>query len=116
MKLGEWGEVLIADYLEEKGYHIVARNWHSRYGEIDIIAENDQFILFVEVKTRKNARFSQPYEAVDGRKQEKIRITVESYLMKHPSPLQPRLDVASVIAPQGVNTQNPEITYLEQAF
>lgn len=116
MKLGEWGEVITAQYLEEKGFSVVARNWHSRYGEIDIVAENEEYILFVEVKTRKNARFSQPYEAVDWRKQEKIRSTVECYLQQHPSLLQPRLDVASVIAPQGIVTKNPQITYLEQAF
>ncbi len=116
MKLGDWGEEVVVAYLEERGFSLVARNWHSRYGEIDIVAENQEFILFVEVKTRKNARFSQPYEAVDWRKQEKIRTTVELYLQEHPSPLQPRLDVASVIAPQGVATKQPQITYLEQAF
>lgn len=116
MKLGDWGEQIIAEYLEEKGFSLVARNWHSRYGEIDIVAENQEWILFVEVKTRKNARFSQPYEAVDWRKQEKIRLTVELYLQENPTVLQPRLDVASVIAPQGIATKIPEITYLEQAF
>lgn len=116
MKLGEWGEQLIAQKLEAEGFEIVERNWHSRYGEVDIIAKNHEFLLFVEVKTRKNARFAQPYESVDLRKQEKIRKTVELYLAKFPSPLQPRLDVASVVAAQGVDTLHPEITYLPQAF
>lgn len=116
MKLGDWGEELIVGYLAEKGFRLVERNWHSRYGEIDIIAENGELLLFVEVKTRKSGKFSQPYEAVDYRKQQKIRTTVETYLMKHPSSLQPRLDVASVVAPQGILSKHPEITYLEQAF
>lgn len=116
MSLGDWGEELIAQRLVAEGFTIVARNWHSRYGEVDIVAENQEFILFVEVKTRKNNRFSQPYEAVDGRKQEKIRRTVETYLQKFPTHLQPRLDVASVVAPQGEKTLSPEVVYLPQAF
>ncbi len=116
MKLGEWGENLTAEKLSEKGFTIIERNWHSRYGEIDIIAQNEEFILFVEVKTRKSADFAQPYESVDYRKQEKIRKTVETYLQQNPSPLQPRLDVASIVAPQGIHSINPEFTYLPQAF
>lgn len=116
MKLGEWGEQLIATLLETWGFEIVERNWHSRYGEVDIIARNQEFLVFVEVKTRKNTNFAQPYESVDYRKQEKIRKTVELYLVEFPSNLQPRLDVASVVAAQGIHTQNPDITYLPQAF
>lgn len=116
MKLGQWGEDYVAQVLENWGYTILERNWHSRYGEVDIIAQNQEFILFVEVKTRKSARYAQPYESVDQRKQAKILKTVESYLQAHPSPLQPRLDVASLVAPQGVETAQPQLTYLPQAF
>ena len=52
-KLGDRGEDYTARYLEKQGFHIVERNWHSRYGEIDIIAENEEYLLFVEVKTRR---------------------------------------------------------------
>ena len=52
-KLGDRGEDYTARYLEKQGFHIVERNWHSRYGEIDIIAENEKYLLFVEVKTRR---------------------------------------------------------------
>ncbi len=114
--LGQWGEDVTALFLENSGFQILCRNWHSRYGEIDIVAQNQEFILFVEVKTRKTAKFSQPYESVDLRKQEKIRKTVELYLQQNPNPRQPRLDVSSIIAPQGIETKSPEITYLPQAF
>lgn len=116
MKLGDWGEEYTANYLIQQGFVIVERNWHCRYGEIDIIAENDMLLLFVEVKTRTNTRFAQPYEAVDYRKQKKIRSTVETYLLANPTNRQPRVDVASIVAPQGVMTQNPEITYLVQVL
>ncbi|MFI3252795.1 MAG: YraN family protein [Eubacteriales bacterium] len=116
MKLGEWGENLTAEKLSAWGYVIIARNWHCRFGEIDIIAQNEEYILFVEVKTRKSANFAQPYESVDYRKQEKIRKTVETYLQQNPSPLQPRLDVASIVAAKGIHSENPEFTYLPQAF
>ena len=53
-KLGDRGEDYTARYLEKQGFHIVERNWHSRYGEIDIIAENEEYLLFVEVKSRQH--------------------------------------------------------------
>ncbi len=52
-RLGDRGEDYTARFLQKQGYTITGRNWHSRYGEIDIIAENGEYLLFVEVKTRK---------------------------------------------------------------
>ena len=71
-KMGDKGEDLTAKYLRERGFIITKRNFHSRYGEIDIIAENAQYILFVEVKTRKNNAFVSGFSAVDIHKRRKI--------------------------------------------
>ena len=70
--LGKAGEDCAANYLESCGYKIIARNYRIRTAEIDIIAEKDGVIVFVEVKTRSNVRHGLPAEAVNFRKQKKI--------------------------------------------
>ena len=67
-KLGPWGEALAAAFLRRRGYHIVATNYRSRYGEIDIIAENAEYLVFAEVKLRRTAHFGAAREFVDLRK------------------------------------------------
>lgn len=114
--LGRWGESLVADYLRRNGYEVVAAGWRCRFGEIDLIARNRSFLIFVEVKLRKNASFAQAREFVDQRKQQKLVTTAQLYLAQHPTELQPRFDVAEVYAPQGTDTEHPEIIYLENAF
>ena len=78
--LGRWGEGVAAEYLRRKRYTIAAANYRCRFGEIDLIAENRKYLLFVEVKLRKNARFAEAMEFVDAKKQERIRQTAELYL------------------------------------
>lgn len=114
--LGRWGESLVADYLRRNGYEVVAAGWRCRFGEIDLIARNRSFLIFAEVKLRKNASFAQAREFVDQRKQQKLVATAQLYLAQHPTELQPRFDVAEVYAPQGTDTEHPEIIYLENAF
>lgn len=114
--LGQWGEQLVAKYLQKQGWIVVARNFRCRMGELDIVAKNEQYIIFVEVKLRKNDRFGSACEAVTPAKQHKLRIAAELYLAVHPTLLQPRFDVAEVYAPQGLSTENPDIYYIENAF
>lgn len=114
--LGRWGEARVAEYLQKRGYTMVAAGWRCRFGEADLIARDRRYLAFVEVKLRKNAAFAQAREFVDARKQEKLRITAQAYLAEHPTRLQPRFDVAEVYAPQGMDTLNPEIYYWENAF
>lgn len=114
--LGKWGEQLIANHLRQKGWQIRETNFRCRLGEIDLIAENRNYLAFVEVKLRKDNRFGHASEAVSISKQQKIRATAELYLAEHPTKLQPRFDVAEVYAPQGMNTINPNIIYYENAF
>ena len=115
--LGRWGEALVADWLRERGWRVIAAGWHCRFGEIDLIAENGKYLIFTEVKLRKSTAFALAREAVDRRKQEKLRTTAQMYLALHPQPgLQPRFDVAEVYAPRGMETPNPEFRYWENAF
>ena len=114
--LGRWGEALAAEELRRRGYQVVAAGWRCRYGEIDLIAENDRFISFTEVKLRRDAAFAQAREFVDRRKQERLRTSAQMYLSQHPTRLQPRFDVVEIYAPQGMDTQKPVLNFLENAF
>ncbi|MBO5129727.1 MAG: YraN family protein [Oscillospiraceae bacterium] len=113
---GAWGEALAAEYLRKKHYKIVAAGYHCRFGEIDLIVQDRKFLVFVEVKLRKSAKFAQALEYVDRRKQDKIRITASMYLSQNPTALQPRFDVIEIYAPEGTVTKRPEIYHLEDAF
>ena len=114
--LGMWGEGRVAEYLRKQGWNIVAANYRSRFGEIDLIAENGTFLAFVEVKLRKSSRFAEARAFVTTEKQRKLRLTAELFLAEYKTGLQPRFDVAEVYAPQGRNTREPTIQYIENAF
>lgn len=114
--LGRWGEALVADELRRRGFLLLASGYQSRFGEIDLIGANDKYIIFTEVKLRKDETFAPGRVFVDRKKQERLRTTAEQYLAQHPTELQPRFDVAEVYAPQGMETRNPRIVYFENAF
>ena len=114
--IGAWGEALAAEYLRKKRYKLVAAGYHSRFGEIDLIVRNKQYLVFVEVKLRKTGDFAAAREYVNGAKQNRLRTTAAMYLSQNPTTLQPRFDVVEIYAPQGTMTKEPEITHLEDAF
>lgn len=113
---GAWGEALAADYLRHKRYTLLAHSYRCRFGEIDLIARKGRYLVFVEVKTRANADFAAAREYVDARKQSRIRTTASVYLAEYPTELQPRFDVIEIYAPEGPDTEKPEIHHLEDAF
>lgn len=113
---GAWGEALAAEYLRKKHYKTVAAGYRSRFGEIDLIVANRKYLVFVEVKLRKDGNFASGRDYVDRRKQDKIRVTASMYLSQNPTPLQPRFDVIEIYAPEGAATPHPEITHMEDAF
>ena len=113
---GAWGEALAAEYLRKRGYQLVASGYRCRFGEIDLIVKDRKYLVFVEVKLRKSARFAQALEYVDGRKQDRLRTTASIYLSENPTSLQPRFDVVEIYAPEGIQTAHPEIHHLEDAF
>jgi putative endonuclease len=114
--LGAWGEALAAEYLRKKRYEIVACGWRCKFGEIDLIVKNRKYLAFVEVKLRKSDRFASAMEYVDRRKQDRLRLTASLYLSRNETVLQPRFDVIEIYAPDGMDTANPEIIHLEDAF
>lgn len=79
-ELGNFGENYVSNYLKNLGFIIIDRNYHTKYGEIDIIASKDGKIHFVEVKTRKSLLFGTPEEAYSLKKQDRIIKTALSYL------------------------------------
>ena len=116
-KYGDFGEEYTAKYLKKSGYKILERNYHSRFGEIDIIASKKGVIAFVEVKTRGENAIYAPREAVDFYKQQKCIKTAEYYLINNPSELQPRFDVSEIIVTE--NAEKTEVkthNYIENAF
>ena len=113
---GAWGEKLAAKYLRKKRYKLITANYKSRFGEIDLIVSNKEYLVFVEVKLRKSSGFARAAEFVDFRKQNRLRLTAEYYLASYPTELQPRFDVIEIYAPDGVQTKNPEIYHWEDAF
>lgn len=116
-KMGKSGEDRVAAFLRSKGYKIVNRNYQCRFGEIDIIAERREYIVFVEVKTRKAGSLVSGEEAVNFKKQERIILTAEDYISKTLCELQPRFDVAVVTVtkkPDGSDIYN--LNYITNAF
>lgn len=113
--IGRLGEDYIAEYLSRRGYIIKERNFYKRSGEIDLIAQKNGILAFVEVKTRKSGSFSAPADAVTKAKQLKIIRTAASYLQEHQTDLQPRFDVAEVFFEPRV-LKPVSIRYIENAF
>lgn len=99
---GREGEQAAADYLTAQGWRVVARNWHCRGGELDLVATKDGLIAFVEVKTRRANAMVSPLQSVNYRKQQRVVLAASLYLTTHHiQNLQPRFDVAAVTACDG---------------
>ena len=113
-KTGNFGEEIAAAHLAQHGFTCLQYNFRTKFGEIDLIAQDARFLLFVEVKTRgPNARV-RGEEAVDFRKQNRCRLAAEYYLMKHGTQLQPRFDVICVDTAR--DGQVAAIRWIENAF
>ena len=110
MNSGKIGEDAVVIYLENDGYEILERNFHSRWGEIDIIAKKEKCSVFVEVKTRKSVKYGTPAEFVTRAKIKKIIKTAVLYLEN--TDCEMRFDVAEVY----FNDGKCEINYIENAF
>jgi len=96
--LGDFGEYVAADFLEAKGYRVIEKNYFAAGGELDLIAETKDFLIFVEVKTRKSAKFGTPAEAVDSKKQQHMLAAAREYLTYHSTNKELRFDVIEVYA------------------
>ena len=106
---GDIGEIETADFLKKKGYKILATNYRNKLGEIDLIAMDKGVIVFVEVKRRSTLAFGRPIEAVDFRKQQKIRRVAEMYLIYNHKPYTDvRFDVIEIVG--------NELNHIENCF
>ena len=111
--IGRFGENAAADYLRKKHYKIIGANYRCRLGEIDLIAENRECVVFVEVKSRRDAGFAEAREFVTASKQRKLIATAELWLAQNPTEKQPRFDVIEVYCENGVVKT---IQHIENAF
>ena len=110
--LGQKGEELAAGFLKDKGYRILFRNWTWGKHEIDIIAENSEFIVFAEVKTRSADYYIPPSSAINSQKQKSIIFAADGYIKKFNVEKEGRFDVITIIN----DGENFEIDHIEGAF
>ena len=113
---GAMGEILAARFLRGKGYAIQSSNYRCRLGEIDIIATDRRYVVFVEVKTRKEDSRYLPREAVTITKQRKLLQTAAMYLSRFPTALQPRFDVVEVVTAKDDPMKIIEINHIVGAY
>lgn len=117
-ELGAKGEEIAVRYLKRRGYRIIERNYRSRLGEIDIIAEEGDDLVFIEVKTRSDILFGSPFESVTVQKQKQLSKVALEYISKQDCHNRPaRFDVVGIEFQKGSNTfQDAAIELLQNAF
>ena len=111
-ELGKKGEDEAVAYLQDRGYTIIHRNWHSGKRELDIVAEKDRELIVAEVKTRRNERYGRPEDAVDRSKIRNIVASTDVYLKKFQIDLPVRFDIITLV---GANPPY-RIEHIEEAF
>lgn len=107
---GKAGEAMAAEFLRSKGYSILDAGYRSAFGEIDLIAKKRHCVVFVEVKLRRNDRFSRACEAVTLAKQNRLRQTALQWTAQYGEPKESRFDVIEIY------TQTGEVCHIEGAF
>jgi len=112
IKMGAKGEKLASDFLENKGFKILEKNWRSGRYEIDIIAEEKNILVFIEVKTRTSDYYGYPEESVNTTKQEHILKAAEDYVIMHNINKEIRFDIVSII----INGNIEKIYHIEDAI
>ena len=116
-EVGIQGEKRVAQFLRQRGFNVIKRNYQCRFGEIDIIAENGEYILFVEVKTRKANALVSGIAAVDSHKQSRLTLAAQDYISKTLCEKQPRFDVAEVtVYEKADDSLGYSLKYFENAF
>jgi len=108
--IGQAGEEAAARYLEQQGYTILERNFRLRLGEVDIIARHGEYLVFIEVKTRRTKKFGSPFEAVDVRKQQQITKVAAAYTQGREIAI--RFDVVAVY----LKGKTVQVELLQNAF
>ncbi len=113
--IGNYGENLARKYIEEKGYYLLEQNYLCKLGEIDLIARDNDYICFIEVKTRYSQRYGSPLESITSSKQKKIYRTAQYYIcIKNIHKSHFRFDAIEVIISN--DDRKPYINLIKNAF
>lgn len=115
-KKGNYGEELAAKFLVENGYEILERNYRFGHGEIDIVAKENDTLVFVEVKYRNNLEFGPPELAITKAKQKQVRKIAELFIYQNGDKIQfeeARIDVIAILK---LPNESPQINHIENAF
>jgi putative endonuclease len=110
--IGDKGEDIAIKFLKKQGYLILEKNYRTILGEVDIIAKDNETIVFVEVKTRTNLTFGYPFEAINNQKIQKLKKVALSYLKRHNLNLPIRFDILSIFLKDKIK----EIHHIKDAF
>lgn len=110
---GQWGEQVAAEYLEQKGYRIIRRDWRLGHRDIDIIAATGDTLVIAEVKTRADGSPTAPEQAVDRRKMRSLAIAADAFVKKHAIDATIRFDIIAITGRTG---SVHSINHIEDAF
>lgn len=116
-RLGDWGEEAAGDFLRRQGFTILERKYRCRWGEIDLVTQDGEDLVFVEVRTRRTGAFGTPEESVTAAKARRLLATSQDYMQKHPADrpeadIRWRIDLVSV---RPVRGGPPRIDHLRNA-
>lgn len=112
-EIGSYGEELAVKHLVKKGYKILTRNWRFQKGEIDIIALDKEWLVFVEVKTRSTIDFGNPEEFISTRQQKMIVNTAHQFIVDNDRQEESRFDAIGIVIQ---NNKVVQIDHIEEAF
>lgn len=115
-EIGRKGEKKVAEYLKSQGYTVIKRNYKDRYGEVDIIAEDCENLVFVEVKTRSENAIVSGLDAVDEKKKRLIKNEAVMFTKRLKTDLEPRVDVAEVIVSVVNGKEVWKLNYIKNAY
>jgi len=111
-KLGKEGELIAFMFLQKENFHILKTNWRYKKAEVDIIAQKDGFLVFIEVKTRSSKKFGRPTDTIDKKKIALYKDAAEGYLEQYPTEAEIRFDVVSII----IGKDGTQIEHIPNAF
>lgn len=113
--IGNWAENLACEHLQQQGWHILARNFHCRGGELDIVAKQQQTLAFIEVKYRRSMAYGGPLSTITQSKRQRLIVAAQRYLQQQPQykPYQARFDLIAIC---GRPEQQLELQWLPSIF
>ena len=115
-EIGKKGENLVAEYLKSKGFTVIKRNYKDRYGEVDIIAEDGDNLVFVEVKTRSENAIVSGLDAIDEKKKRLVKNEAVMFTKRLKTDLEPRVDVAEVTISVVDGKEVRKLKYIKNAY